>query len=345
MPVAMLRPSDVRVLRHDSRLLRGNAMGDPAERWLPVYVPPGYDPKRAEPYPVVFLLAGWSGRGARYLEDGGAFSPSLPERLDRMVAAGELPPTLVVFPDCSTRLGASQYVNSAANGPYMDYLADELVDFVDATFHTHRSADFRGVMGHSSGGSGALAAGMLRPDRFRYVCSSAGDGIYQLLYVHPIPTMIRCITKAGGVAPFIERFLASPNPMGLLGRDEGETMMCLSMSPCYAPNLDVPVLRGDLWFDLETGELVPHVWEKFLAWDPVLMVDRYAGNLRELRHIHLEAGTEDEYGLHLAHRQIAARLRRQGLDPIVGEYPGRHSGHHHRMADRLARMVGRMTGG
>lgn len=334
---------DLRFLRHESRLLRGNAMNDPADRWLPVYVPPGYDAKRAEPYPVVFLLAGWSGRGARYLDDGGAFSPSLPERLDRMVLSGDLPPTLVVFPDCSTRLGASQYVNSAANGPYMDYLADELVAFVDANFHTHRSANFRGLIGHSSGGMGALVTGMLRPDRFRSVGSSAGDGFYPLLYVRPIPILIRCIKKAGGVIPFIERFLASPNPMGLLGRDDGETMMCLSMCPCYAPNLDVPVLRGDLWFDLETGELVPEVWEKFLAWDPVQMVDRYGASLQQLRHIHLEAGSEDEYGLHLAHRQIAARMRRQGLKPLVDEYPGKHSGHHHRMGERIARMVKRMA--
>ena len=59
-------------------------MGDPHVRKLPVYLPPNYSDRRKQPYPVVFLLAGWSGRGASYLNDGGAFSWSLAERLDTL---------------------------------------------------------------------------------------------------------------------------------------------------------------------------------------------------------------------------------------------------------------------
>src|SRR5690606_14949066 len=71
----------VRAFTHRSELLQDNLWGDPAERQVYVYLPPSYSERRREPYPVVFLLAGWSGRGAHYLADGGAFSFSIPERL------------------------------------------------------------------------------------------------------------------------------------------------------------------------------------------------------------------------------------------------------------------------
>jgi len=333
----------VRAFEHTSRLLENNPMGDPHVRRVHVYLPPDYSDRRREPYPVVFMLAGWGGRGGRYLDDPGSFGVPLPERLDDMIRACELPPCIVVFPDGSTRLGASQYVNSPANGPYMDYLCDELVDWVDERFHTHKSRDFRGVMGHSSGGFGALAAGMLRSDRFGAVTSSAGDCWYEFLYTHTIPQTIEAIQAAGGVHPFVESFLACPNPMGLLGSRAIVAMLNLSMASCFTPNLEVPLLRGDLWFDLETGELLDEPWNRLLAWDPLRMIDRHVAELRSLRFLHLEAGREDEYGLCLGHRQLAKKLERYGIRHEINEYPGRHSGHHHRMPSRLQRMVRHLT--
>lgn len=332
----------VRVFRHESQVLAGNAMGDPHVRDLPVYLPPGYTERAKEPYPVVFLLAGWSGRGAAYLADGGAFSINLADRLDELIESRKMRPTIVVFPDGATRLGASQYVNSSVNGDYMDYLCDELVDWVDGRFHTHKSRDYRGVMGHSSGGFGALVAGMMRSDRFGAIGSSAGDSWYEFLYTHTIPLTISTLREAGGIEPFVRRFLSSPNPRGLLGAAATITMMNLSMCPCYSPNPNVPIIQGDLWFDLHTGELLPDVWKRFLGWDPVHMVDRYVTPLRSLRWIHLEAGVDDEFGLQLGHRQLAARLQRHRIDHVIEEYPGKHGGHHYRNVERIRRMVDRM---
>ena len=99
------------------------------------------------------------------------------------------------------------------------------------------------------------------------------------------------------------------------------------------------MIKGDLWFDLETGELIDEHWKRLLAWDPLRMVDRHVSDLRSLRFIQLESGSEDEYGLHLGHRQIAKKLQRHGIPFHIDEYPGKHSGHHHRMPLRIARMV------
>lgn len=335
----------VRAFDHTSRVLENNPMGDPHIRRVHVYLPPDYSERRREPYPVVFMLAGWGGRGSAYLADPGAFAQSLPDRLDRMIAERHLPACIVVFPDGSTRLGASQYVNSPANGNHMDYLCDELVDWVDARFHTHKSRDYRGVIGHSSGGFGALVCGMLRPDRFSAITSSAGDSWYEFLYTHSIPKTVEALKAAGGVRSFVEKFLASPNPLGLLGPSAVVAMLNLSMASCFTPNLQVPVLMGDLWFDTESGELLREPWQRMLAWDPVRMVDRHVAELRSLRWIHLEAGTEDEYGLQLGHRQLAQKLAGHGISCAFDEYPGKHSGHHHRMPMRIERMVKRLLDG
>ena len=119
-------------------------------------------------------------------------------------------------------------------------------------------------------------------------------------------------------------------------------MLNLSMASCYTPNANVPVIKGDLWFDIHSGALIPDVFQRMLAWDPLQMIDRFVAELRSLSWIHLEAGSEDEYGLHLGHRQIAAKLDKHGIDYVLDEYPGKHGGHHHRMPDRIGRMVSRM---
>jgi len=329
----------LRAFNHTSEILEGNTMGDPHVRKLPVYLPPNYSDRRREPYPVVFLLAGWSGRGAQFLADGGAFSKSIPERLDSLIENKQMPPVIVVFPDCSTKLGGSQYVNSAVNGHYMDYLCDELVDWVDGRFHTHKSRYYRGVIGHSSGGFGALAIGMMRSDRMGAVCSSSGDGWYEFLYTHTIPTTIATINASGGVEAFVNTYLSSPNPRGLLGTKAALTMLNLSIPSCFMPNPNVPVIKGDLWFDLDTGALIKDTYKRLLAWDPVRMVDRFVAELRSLVWIHLEAGSADEFALHLGHRQLANKLEGHGIAHLHDEYPGKHGGHHYRMVERIALMV------
>ena len=334
--------SYVRAFVHRSEVLKNNAWGDPHERKVHVYLPPSYSERRKEPYAVVFLLAGWSGRGAHYLADGGAFSPTLPDRLDQLIETKQMPPVIVVMPDGTSRLGASQYVNSPVNGAHMDYLCDELVEWVDERFHTHKSRYFRGVVGHSSGGFGALALGMMRSDRFGAICSSAGDCWYEHLYTHTIPLTISTIARAGGVGPFVDRYVQNPNPRFLLGDAATVTMLNLSMCCCYTPNVNVPHIKGDLWFDLDTGALIKDVFKRLLAWDPLHMLEHHVSELRSLQWIHLEAGDEDEWGLHLGHRQLSAKLQRHGIDHVIDEYPGKHGGHHYRMPERITRMLEHM---
>jgi enterochelin esterase family protein len=315
-------------------------MGDTHKRKLAVYLPPKYDPKRQEPYPVVFVLAGWSGRSSKYLSEDSVFEIPLHERLDQAIEANEMAPLIVAFPDGTSRLGCSQYLNSPALGNYMNYISDELVELIDSKYHTHRLAEFRGIMGHSSGGFGALVQGFLRPDRFKYVCSSAGDSFFELSILPSIVSCISDVESAGSVKAFIDQVFSHPNPSSL-GK-KLHTLMVLSLAPCYAPNLTAPPLYGDLFFDIKTGILVEDVWEKYLNWDPVHLIDRHLETAQQLKFVHLEAGAQDEYGLQLGHRQLSEKLKAYSIPFQIDEYPGGHSGHNWRFLSRIQVMLRQM---
>src|SRR5438132_10227765 len=109
-----------------SQVLSSNPLGDPAERDLLVYLPPGYEHSPNQRYPVVFALGGYSESDAS-LQNWLPFQPTLSERLDLLTAQGVLGAGLiVVMPDCFTAYGGSQYLNSSAVGNYDDYLVQEL---------------------------------------------------------------------------------------------------------------------------------------------------------------------------------------------------------------------------
>ncbi len=323
------------------KALVGFPMGDPAERRFPVYLPPGYEAAASTAYPVVYFLAGFSGRASAYIADNSAFEIALPTRWDRAISAGRLKPFVGVFPDGTSKFGCSQYVNSPANGHYMDYLCDELVPWIESKFKVARDPKHRVLTGHSSGGFGALVTAMIRPDVFKHILSSAGDGFYEISLMKNIKDAVTEIEKAKGVAGFIKDFLSLPTYSNVSGT-KFETMLTLAMAPCYAPNLDNAPLYGDLFFDLQTGELLHDVWKRYLEWDPVRMVDKYAANLKQIDYLWLEAGREDEHGLHLAHRQVAKKLKAHGVPHEVIEYPGKHGGHHWRYEERLVRVLDKL---
>ncbi|MBN8553909.1 MAG: hypothetical protein J0L93_00515 [Deltaproteobacteria bacterium] len=316
-------------------------MGDAHERICPVYLPPNYDKKRKEPYPVVVFLAGWSSKGSSYLSDESAFGIPLQTRFDRAIGEGRMPAFIGAFPDGTSKLGCSQYINSPSLGNYGDYICDEITSLIDKEFHTYSSANFRAVTGHSSGGFGALVSGFLRPDRFQFVCSSAGDSFYEALYLPSVNLMMSELEKSGSLVKFVEDFLNHPNPKSL-PRSKGEALMSLSMAACYAPNPSKAPLFGDLFFEPTTGKIIPEIWKKYLEWDPIHMVEKNIQNIKKLKFILLEAGLQDEYGLQWGHRQLAEKFKKHGVSFEINEYPGTHSGQNWRFEPRLINIFSKM---
>jgi hypothetical protein len=66
-----------------------------------------------------------------------------------------VPPVVVAFPDCFTRLGGDQYINSASTGAWEDFLLHEMLLAIEQRFGCGGTGR-RGVFGKSSGGYGAI---------------------------------------------------------------------------------------------------------------------------------------------------------------------------------------------
>lgn len=313
-----------------STALAGNPLGDPAEREVPVYVPPAG--AAGASLPVVFLLTGFTGRPQGMLDTHPWKSRPLFD-LDRAMDEGRIPPAILVMPDAFTRLGGSQYVNSSAVGRYEDYVAQELVDWVDAEYSTLPGR--RAVVGKSSGGFGAMHLGMRHPDRFPVVGSIAGDCHFEFGYASDFLNGVRGLQAHDrDPARFLEAFGENPDLSG----DGHAVLNLLAMSACYSPAPGAP-LGFELPVDLETGERRPEVWSRWLAFDPVVAAESHAEALRSLELLYLEAGTRDEFHLQFSLRILTRKLRELEIPFEHEEFEGGHFGLDRRYTTVLPRLI------
>jgi S-formylglutathione hydrolase FrmB len=299
-------------LKHESDVLKENPLGDPHIRDLFVYLPPGYE-KGDDRYPVVYCLSGFTGRGKMLLNDN-AFSPNLAERMDKLIAAGTIRPMIAVMPDCFTYYGGSQYINSTATGRYEDYLTGEIVPFVDENFRTIATRHSRAVMGKSSGGYGSLVMGMRHADLFALVCSIAGDAYFEYCYPSDFPKAFRLIK--GDAKRFMREFWATEKQ----GKDDHAALNTIGMAACYSPDGANVVLP----FDVETGEIRPDVWARWLANDPVRMAEYYSDALGSLDLLFLDAGTRDEFALDIGARILSKKLTDLKIAHVHEEFDDGH---------------------
>jgi enterochelin esterase-like enzyme len=114
----------------ESEVLKANMLGDPTRRIIDVYVPHGSTGKGL---PLLVDLVGFTAGGPAHT-NWRNFGENLPERLDRLLAEKKMPPVMAALPDCFTKLGGNQYINSAAMGRWADFLIEEAVPFVEAKF-------------------------------------------------------------------------------------------------------------------------------------------------------------------------------------------------------------------
>jgi enterochelin esterase family protein len=324
----------VEMLELESEVLRGNPLGDPALRELPVYVPPV---EEGTELPLILLLAGFTGRGQTLLETH-PWKRGPVALFDQAVADGAAPPALLALPDCFTALGGSQYVNSPAVGRYDDYVVGEVLPLVEKRYAVLDGR--RGVAGKSSGGFGALHLVLEHPGLFKAAASISGDVGFEAAYGPDFLACLRGLVPYGGdPARFLAAFRAEPKLEG----DGHSLINTLAMSACYSPNPGSP-LGFDLPFDPETGERRPEVWRRWLAFDPLERAAAGAEALRGLELLHLECGLKDEFHLQWGLRRLVRRLAELGVPFSHEEHPGGHFGQNERHTPVLARMAAVLGG-
>jgi enterochelin esterase family protein len=298
-----------------------------------VYLPPGYD-EAGPRLPVVLVLPGFASNH-RSIVGFDPWKPNTVEAFDAQIVAGAAEKALLVLPDCMTRWGGSQFLDSEATGAYQTYLAEEVIPHVDRTFRTIPDREGRAVVGKSSGGFGALRLGMDRPDLVSAVGSHAGDAAFEVTMRPMLTSAAIAIAKASGLRAFAERVVEG----GPRGAMEFDAVFVLAASAAYAPEPTAEPPHCALPVDLATGEVIPEIWSRWLAHDPLALIDSRAEALSRMRAIYLDAGDVDEHGLQFAARALEARLAAHGIPVVRHEFEGGHRGTSHRYAISLPYLI------
>ncbi len=293
-----------------STVLSDNPLGDPWQRPLWVYVPPGYDSEPERRYPTVYLIQGMTGQLDMW-RNRAAFRANVPELVDELFRTGA-PPCIVVFVDCWTSYGGSQFLDSPGTGRYHTHLCTEVVPWVDGRYRTLAAREHRGIAGKSSGGYGAMVTPMLRPDLFGGFASHAGDALFEVCYQPEFGVCARALRDRyhGSYQHFWADFRARP---AMSRPGDAELVNQYAMAACYSAEADASVT---IPFDIGSGRLRPEVWERWLRWDPVRMVGRHADALRSLRAVYIDAGTHDEYHLDLGAEAFHHELAGHGVRDV-----------------------------
>jgi len=290
-----------------SELLRDNPLGDPADRPLWVYAPPGYDDEPGRRYPSVYVIQGYTGHVSMW-RNRTPYRQPFPELADQVFASGQAPPAIVVYVDAWTAYGGSQFVDSPGTGRYHSYLCEEVVPFVDQRYRTVAHRDHRAISGKSSGGFGAMVTPMLRPDLFGAFATHAGDALYEFLY---IPEIIKAFRHLRGYDGDIQKWWADFNSrVSFTKPEDDDLVMFLGVAACFSAADDG---TPEMPFDPATGLLRPDVWQRWLDWDPVRMASKYADALRSQRAIWIDAGTRDEWHLDIGAQAFRSELARLGV--------------------------------
>lgn len=292
--------------------LAGNLIETPDIQGAAVYLPPSYDQRPEQRYPVVYLLHG-------IFDDHGVWIENydVPAILDRLILEEDLPEIVMVMPDGGNRYGGGYYRNSPVSGRWGDYIADDLVSFIDEHFRTLANTDSRAVVGHSMGGYGALNLAMTRPEVFSVVwalspcCLAAND---DLSFGNDAWQRAAAITTPEDLQDLVDN--RDFYPIAVIG-----------IVTAFSPDVDTPPIYGDFPFDIVRGEVVLDdlAYDRYLDALPVRQVRGARDDLRNLRGLALGVGLGDQF-LHIptGTLEFSQRLGAERIPHRLDVYAGDH---------------------
>lgn len=318
-------------ISHRSEILGGNRLGDPARREIVVYTPHGHD---GNGLPLLVDIVGFTAGGPAHV-NWKNFGENVPERLDRLIHDGAMSPAVVAFPDCFTRLGGNQYIDSAAMGPWATWLTTEMLEDVEGRFGCGGSGR-RAIFGKSSGGYGAIIHAMKYANVWSAAACHSGDMAFELCYLPEMPSALRAIAKAGSIEAFVRDFERGPKYPGNALHD----LMTFAMAATYDPDPDPETFCGiRLPVDPQTCELIEERWNAWLQWDPVRIVGQHVDALKSLKGLWIECGDVDQYNLVYGARQLHKKLTAADVNHVYQEFDDNHSSIDYRLDESLPFLV------
>jgi enterochelin esterase-like enzyme len=316
------KPVTVEHIKIHGASLEGNLEGDAVDRDAIVFLPPSYSKEKNRRYPVVYALHGFFIGAAQWTNE-----IHVPQTIEGAFAKGAKE-MIVVLPDSKTIYNGSMYSSSVTTGDFENYIARDVVAYIDAHYRTIANRESRGLVGHSMGGYGATRIGMKHSDVFGslYIMSPCCLAPMQGGGFGPADQMkeraIENEKKIAGIKSPSDAAAALP----------GFGIAQLATAAAWAPNPKNP----PLYFDLPTkdGNPVPEVQAKFAANAPLAFIDQYVGNLKRYRSISIDVGDQD--GLRVDAGKLHDILDNYGIANSFEIYPGTHTS---AVADRFQNHV------
>jgi enterochelin esterase-like enzyme len=306
------KPVTVEHIKVHGTALEGNLEGDAVDRDVFVFLPPSYARQKSRSYPVVYALHGFFIGAEQWTHE-----IHVPETIEGAFAQGAKE-MIVVLPDSKTVHNGSMYSSSVTTGDFEQFIAHDLVTYIDAHYRTIPDRQSRGLVGHSMGGYGATRIGMKHADVFGslYIMSPC--------CLSPRPT--------GPVNSELAKTLESVKTPADSANLPFFARAQLASAAAWSPDPKNPPLYLDL--PTKDGVSQPDVLAKWTANAPLVFVDQYVDNLRKYHGISIDVGDQD--GLRIDAGKLHEVLDRYGIANSLEIYPGTHTS---KVADRFQNHV------
>jgi enterochelin esterase-like enzyme len=306
------KPVSVERIKIHGKALEGNLEGDAVDREVFVFLPPSYAKEKSRRYPVVYALHGYSIGAEQWTHE-----IHVPQTIEGAFAQGAKE-MIVVLPDSKTLHNGSMYSSSVTTGDFEQFIAHDVVEYIDAHYRTIPNRASRGLVGHSMGGYGATRIGMKHAD------------VFGSLYI-----MSPCCLSprpAGPANPEVDKALEAVKTPEDSAKLPFFPRAMLATAAAWSPNPKNPPLYLDL--PTKDGQPQPDVLAKWTANSPLAFVDQYVDSLREYHGISIDVGDQD--GLRVDTAKLHDILDKYGIANKFEVYPGTHTS---RVADRFQNHV------
>src|SRR5689334_8751273 len=306
------KPVTVERIQIHGTSLEGNLEGDAVDRDVLVFLPPGYAKEKRRRYPVVYALHGFFIGAEQWSHE-----IHVPQTIEGAFGLGARE-MIAVLPDSKTLHNGSMYSSSVTTGDFEQFIAHDVVAYIDAHYRTIPARQSRGLVGHSMGGYGATRIGMKHADVFG-----------SLYIMSPCCLSPRAASPANADA---EKTLAAIKTPADSAQLPFPARAQLAAAAAWSPNPKNPPLYLDL--AVKDGVVQPDVLAKFAANAPLAFVDQYIGNLRQYHGISLDVGDQD--GLKTDTGKLHDILDAYGIQNSFEIYSGTHTS---AVADRIQNHV------
>ena len=199
------------------------------------------------------------------------------------------------------------YSSSVTTGDFENFIAHDVVSYIDAHYRTMPNRLSRGLVGHSMGGYGATRIGMKHAD------------VFGSLYI-----MSPCCLsprQPGPANPEMEKALEAVKTPEDSAKLQFFARAQLASAAAWAPDPKNPPLYLDL--STKDGEPQPEIIAKMAANAPLAFIDQYIAGLRQYRAISLDVGDKD--GLRVDTGKLHDVLDKYGIKNGFEVYSGTHT--------------------